>query len=83
MACGIQFPDQGLNIGPTHWELGVLATGLQGSSCSSAFKLESSLTSRAGAGGNADLHPVTRHQILLWWGCREAQKFTFLTSIWE
>jgi len=22
-ACGIQFPDQGLNLGPLHWELGV------------------------------------------------------------
>ena len=25
-ACGIQFPDQGSNPGPSHWELGVLAT---------------------------------------------------------
>ena len=23
MACGIQFPDQGLNLGPLHWKLGV------------------------------------------------------------
>ena len=27
-ACGIYFPDQGLNPGPLHWEPGVLATGL-------------------------------------------------------
>ena len=27
VACGIQFPDQGLNPGPLHWELGVLVTG--------------------------------------------------------
>ena len=27
MACGIQFPDQGSNLGPLHWEHGVLATG--------------------------------------------------------
>ena len=27
-ACGIQFPDQGLNLGPLHWEHGVLAIGL-------------------------------------------------------
>ena len=26
-ACGILFPDQGLNLGPLHWEHGVLATG--------------------------------------------------------
>ena len=26
-ACGIQFSDQGLNLGPLHWELRVLATG--------------------------------------------------------
>ena len=27
-ACGIQFPDQGSNWGPMHWEHGVVATGL-------------------------------------------------------
>ena len=26
-ACGIQFPDQGLNSGPLYWEYRVLATG--------------------------------------------------------
>ena len=26
MACGIQFPQQGLNLGPLHWECVVLAT---------------------------------------------------------
>ena len=26
-ACGIYFPDQGLNSTPLHWEAGVLATG--------------------------------------------------------
>ena len=31
-ACGIQFPDQGLNPSPLHWELGVLATGPPGKS---------------------------------------------------
>ena len=25
--CQIQFPDQGLNLGPLHWEHRVLATG--------------------------------------------------------
>ena len=29
-ACGIQFPDQGLNLDPLHWEHGVLATGPPG-----------------------------------------------------
>ena len=29
VACGIQFPDQGLNLGPMHWEYGVLASGPQ------------------------------------------------------
>ena len=38
VACGIQFPDQGLNLGPLHWELGVLATGPQGSPCVHIFK---------------------------------------------
>ena len=27
VACGIEFPDQGLNLGPLHGEHGVLATG--------------------------------------------------------
>ena len=31
-ACGIQFPDQGSNPGPLHWECGVLATGPPGKS---------------------------------------------------
>ena len=30
VAGGIWFPDQGLNLGPLHWELGVLATGPAG-----------------------------------------------------
>ena len=29
-ACGIQFPDQGLNLGPLHWERGVLLSGPPG-----------------------------------------------------
>ena len=28
--CGIQFPNQGMNPGPLHWELGVLPTGPAG-----------------------------------------------------
>ena len=28
VACGLKSPDQGLNLGPLHWEHGVLATGL-------------------------------------------------------
>ena len=31
-ACGIYFPDQGLNPGPLHWEHRVLTTGLPGKS---------------------------------------------------
>ena len=31
-AYGIWFPDQGLNLGPLHWEPGVLATGPPGKS---------------------------------------------------
>ena len=30
--CGIQFPDQGLNLGALHWECRVLATGPPGKS---------------------------------------------------
>ena len=33
-ACGIQFPDQGLNLGPLHWKHGLLATELPGKSLS-------------------------------------------------
>ena len=36
-ACGIQFPDQGWNPGPLHWEHGVLATGPPEKSQSSIF----------------------------------------------
>ena len=31
-ACGIYFPNQGLNLGPLHWECRVLATGPPGKS---------------------------------------------------
>ena len=37
-ACGIYFPDKGLNPGPWHWELVVLATGPPGKSPYKAFK---------------------------------------------
>ena len=30
--CGIEFPCQGLNPGPLHWDHGVLAIGLSGKS---------------------------------------------------
>ena len=30
VGCGIQFPDQGLNLGPLRWEHGILATGPPG-----------------------------------------------------
>ena len=36
-ACGIKFPDQGLNPGPLHWEHRVLATGPPGKSLFSCF----------------------------------------------
>ena len=32
VACGIQFPDQGSNPGPLHWEHGILPTGPPGKS---------------------------------------------------
>ena len=35
-ACGIQFPDQGSNPDPLHWEQGVLATGPPGKSQTSS-----------------------------------------------
>ena len=37
-AHGIQFPDQGWNPGPLHWELRVLATGPPGKSQPVTFK---------------------------------------------
>ena len=36
-ACGIQFPDQGLNPGPLHWEHRVLSTAPPGKSLCQAF----------------------------------------------
>ena len=32
VVCGFQFPDQGLNPDPLHWEHGILATGPPGES---------------------------------------------------
>ena len=32
VACGIWFPNQGSDLGPLQWELGVLATGPPGES---------------------------------------------------
>ena len=37
-ACGIQFPDQGSNPGPRHWQHGVLATGPPGKSLTLHFE---------------------------------------------
>ena len=39
VACGIQFPDQGLNSEPLPWEGGILATGPQGSPCPFTFNI--------------------------------------------
>ena len=36
-ACRIQFPDQGSNLGPLHWERGVLPTGPPGKSLCCLF----------------------------------------------
>ena len=36
-ACGIQFPVQGSNLGPLHWEVRVLATGPPGKSWDQLF----------------------------------------------
>ena len=49
VACGIQFPDQGSNLGPMHWELRVLATrspgkSLKGSTFNSDFEFYYILT---------------------------------------
>ena len=38
-ACRIQFPDQGLNPGPLHWEYGVLPTGPPGKSLCDIFNI--------------------------------------------
>ena len=35
--CGIQFPDQGSNLGSLHWKSGVLASGLPGMSLKPLF----------------------------------------------
>ena len=37
MLCGIQFPDQGLNLGPLHGELESLDTGSPGKSSEEQF----------------------------------------------
>ena len=38
-ACGIQFPNQGSNLGALHWERGVFATGPPGKSLLLLFKM--------------------------------------------
>ena len=43
LSCGmqnLQFPNQGLNLGPLHWEDGVLATGPPGMSLEHFLKDE-------------------------------------------
>ena len=52
-ACGIQFPDQGLNLGPLHWEHRILATGPQESPCPSKTLQEGSV--RCGEGDGTPL----------------------------
>ena len=42
-ACGIQFPDQGLNPGHPHWECGVLSTAPPGKSQNISFLSSCSL----------------------------------------
>ena len=37
---GIEFPDQGLNMGLLHWECGVLATRLPGKSLGGSFNIK-------------------------------------------
>ena len=39
-SCGIQFPDQGSNLGPLHWECGVLAAGPPGKCLDSGSLLQ-------------------------------------------
>ena len=48
-ACGIKFPDQGLNPSPLHWELSVLATGPPGKVLGGLFSVLTAL---------ARVHPV-------------------------
>ena len=48
-ACGIRFPDQGLNPSPLHWELSVLATGPPGKFLGGLFSVLIAL---------ARVHPV-------------------------
>ena len=38
VARGVQFPDQGSNLSPLHWEHGVLTTGLPGKSLKLSFE---------------------------------------------
>ena len=42
VACGIQFPNQGLNLGPLHWERGVLATRPPGKSPFGTLNIQTS-----------------------------------------
>ena len=56
VACGIQFPDQGSNLGSLHWEHGVLATRPPGKSQSMerfwrALSLQTALTWRGAREG--------------------------------
>ena len=44
--CGIQFPEQGLKLGPLHWKHGVLDTGPPGYSLHDFFFLQKALFSQ-------------------------------------
>ena len=43
VACKLKFPDQGLNLGPQHWELRVLVTGSPGKTLDKAVLIQPQL----------------------------------------
>ena len=53
--CGIQFPGQGSNPGPLHWERGVLATGSPGKSWPYFY---TALSMAEGGGWESTPHPT-------------------------
>ena len=76
VACGVQFPDQGLNLGLLHLEHGVLATGPPGRS------LHSSLDGQLGC--FHILAIVNSAAINIWGGCvfSDGGMFLFFSGIY-
>ena len=58
--CRIQFPDQGSNPGPLHWEHGVLTTGPPGKAPFFILLISTHMSTSLGPPGKSQLTPISR-----------------------